>query len=289
MGQIAQAAQGQHLQKARPQDGMQRLIEKSWPRIASVLPRHMSSERMFQLALSAYNGTPRLAECSPQSVLSCLMKCSALGLEPSNVDGLGRAYIIPYRNKGRMEAQFQMGYKGMIDLARRSGQLVSIHAQAVYEGDEFSYWEDMDGQHFSFRANLDATHSRDTLRYVYMLAKLKDGGSVFQVMSKAEVEDVRKRSKAKDSGPWVTDYEAMALKTVIRRSFKYLPVSVEAQQAAVSDETTPDYSSVLAPVVEAPAEDVPVDAPEGVDPETGEVMQDAEPEQEELPTFGDGQ
>ena len=90
-------------------------------------------------------------------------------------------------------------------------------------------------------------------------------------MTKAEVDAIRNRSKSKDRGPWVTDYEAMALKTVIRRSFRYLPVSVEAQSAAAADETTPDYGSLLKPVVPAP---------ENVDAETGEVL---EPDVQEVP------
>ena len=229
----------------------------------------MNPQRMMQLAISAYNTTPKLSECSTVSVLSCVMKCAALGLEPSAVDGLGRAYILPYFNgKTRhMEAQMIIGYKGMIDLARRSGELASIHAQPVYEGDSYKHWEDESGQHFRFAA-ADVPHDADRLTDVYVCAHLKDGGFVFETMTKREVDEVRKRSKASNSGPWVTDYVAMALKTVIRRSFKYLPVSVEAKEAAASDGSTPDYSSVLSPVVSMP---------EGVDAETGEaIVHDAE-------------
>ena len=141
MGQIAQQAQGRQMVEMTPKKNLQMLMKKSWPRIASVVGNNMSPDRLYQMCVSAINKTPKLAECSPQSVLSCFMTCSALGLEPSNVDGLGRAYVLPFRNKktGGMEATFIMGYRGMIDLARRSGQLVDISARAVHKGDEFSY------------------------------------------------------------------------------------------------------------------------------------------------------
>ena len=306
MGQIAQAAQGQTLQKAAPQDGIQRMLTHAWPRIAAVMPKHMSSERLYQLAVSTINQTPKLAECDSASLLSCVMKCSALGLEPSAVDGLGRAYILPFRNHGRMQATFIIGYKGLIDLARRSGQLISIHAQAVYEGDTFDFWEDEDGQHFKFKPNRDAEHTPDKLTDVYVSAKLGGGGKVFEHMTKAEVDSIRKRSKSANNGPWVTDYEAMALKTVIRRSARYLPMSTETQEAIASDETTPDYSGILNPIIEQPepVEVAPVAAqepefqaetvPVGVNPETGEIdpyFDSTEPEieiaDEDIP-FPDG-
>lgn len=276
MGQLAQAAGG--LAKAQPQNDFRGLLAREWPRIQAVMPKAMNPDRMMQLAISAYNTTPRLAECSVVSVLSCVMKCAALGLEPSAVDGLGRAYILPYRNRktGCYEAQMIIGYRGMIDLARRSGELESIHAQAVYEGDRYRHWEDETGQHFSFEP-ADVEHAPDKLTDVYVCAHLKDGGFVFETMTRREVDAVRSRSRASQTGPWVTDYEAMALKTVIRRSFKYLPVSVEARQAAAADETTPDYSSILNPVVrdDQDAQNAPEPIPVGVDTETGEIVADS--------------
>lgn len=299
MGQLAQAAQGRTLQKANPQGDLQRMLTHAWPRIQAVMPKHMSSERLYQLAVSTINQTPKLAECDSASLLSCVMKCSALGLEPSAVDGLGRAYILPFYNgkAKRMQATFIVGYKGLIDLVRRSGQLKSIHAQAVYEGDSFDYWEDETGQHFKFRPDRSAEHSPDRLTDVYMTASLKDGGFVFEHMTKAEVDAIRKRSKSANSGPWVTDYEAMALKTVIRRAARYLPMSSEAQQAVAADENTPDYTNQLNPIIEQPTP-LPVEpeveqapqqpeyetqtAPVGVDPTTGEIGPNYDPTAPEI-------
>ncbi|WP_298579396.1 recombinase RecT [uncultured Olegusella sp.] len=251
MGQLAQVAQNNQLTHARPDDNIRRLLANNWDKISAVMPKHMSSERLFQLAVSSINQTPKLAECDAMSLCSCVMKCSALGLEPSAVDGLGMAYVLPYRNHGKMQAQFILGYKGIIELCRRSGQLKSIHAQAVYEGDEYTHWEDEGGQHFKFVANKDAEHTESKLTDVYMCAQLMGGGFVFETMTKKEVDAIRKRSKAASSGfsPWSTDYEAMALKTVIRHAAKYLPVSVEAKTAVAEDENTPDYSGIFKPVI----------------------------------------
>ena len=272
MGRVKEAAQGMELAPASPQKGISDLLARQWPRIEAVMPKHMSSERMYQLAVSTVNQTPKLAECDVASLLSCVMKCSALGLEPSAVDGLGRAYILPYRNKGRMTATFILGYKGMLSLARRSGEIRDISARAVYEGDEFEYEFGLD-EKLSHKPSSREHAPGEKPTHVYMVAHFKDGGHYMDVMTYEEVEAVRRRSKAADNGPWVTDYEAMAKKTVIRRAFPYLPVSVEAQTAAASDETTPDYSGIFNPVIsdsESPSGAVLEDVSD-VEPREGET------------------
>lgn len=268
MGAITQAqAQQEQRLAARPGNDFKSLLESQWDKIAAVAPRSMSQERLFQLAVSAYNQTPKLAECSPVSVLSCVMKCAALGMEPSAVDGLGRAYILPYRNgkTGRYEAQFMLGYRGMIDLARRSGQITDISARAVYEGDTFEFEYGLNETLRHVPGN--CVHDKETLTHVYCVCHFKDGGHYIDVMTKAEVDAVRRRSKASNNGPWVTDYEAMACKTVIRRAFKYLPVSVEGADAVSADETTPTFEGIYQEPP-APAQEVPGN----VDAETGEIV-----------------
>lgn len=265
MGAITQKSQ--EIQQHKQANGFEGLLKKSWPRISAVMPKQMNPERMFQLAVSCYNQTPDLAYCSPQSVLSCLMKCSALGLEPSAVDGLGRAYIIPRNNKrtGGKEATLIVGYRGFLDLARRSGQIKDISARVVREGDEFEY-------EYGLTECLRHVPSTEPIEerpitHVYMVAHFTDGGHYIDVMSKAEVDEIRKRSLASNSGPWVTDYAQMARKTVIRRAFPYLPVSIEAMNAASADETTPvaydDEGIQLFPDS--------IEVPANVDPETGEI------------------
>lgn len=260
MGQLATQAQNAQMQTMDPQQNMKNLLERSWPRIVAVIGNNLSPQRLYQMYVSTINREPQLANCSVESVLSCFMKCAALGLEPSNVDGLGRAYILPYGNKnyrtGQKEATLIIGYKGMIDLARRSGQIRDISARAVHEGDEFAY---------SYGLNEDLRHvpcaKPGKLTHVYMIANFKDGGHYFQVMNADEIEAAAKRSPSygKAVSPWKSDYEAMAKKTVIRRAFPYLPVSVEARDAAASDDQTPDYSDVFRPLPTVTADDSPVD------------------------------
>ena len=261
MGQLAQRGRQQQMAAANVGGGIQELLNNNWDQIKALVPKHLTPERMFTTLAVAINKDPNLAEIavsSPETLLSCFIKCTALGLEPDSVDGLGRAYILPYRIHGRMEAQFILGYKGYIDLARRSGDIKSIHAQAVYMGDEFDCWEDETGQHFKYRPGRDVQRIPNNLTDVYMSAHLNNGGFVFERMTKAEVDAIRSQSKAKN-GPWNTHYEAMALKTVIRRAARYLPLTAQAQEAVAADEMTPDYTSVFKPVVSVEVESEPAE------------------------------
>lgn len=147
MGAIAQQAQGQQLQPLNPKGKLKQLVEHSWPQIARVIGGNLDSEALLQMCISSINRTPALADCTPVSVLSCFMQCAALGLRPSDVDGLGQAYILPYGNKnyatGEKQATFVIGYKGMLKLLENSG----IYAQprAVYEDDNIKLKLDENG------------------------------------------------------------------------------------------------------------------------------------------------
>lgn len=281
MGAIANQTQGRSLQTMDPKKQLRTVLERSWDRIAAVMPREMNAQRLYQMYVSTINREPELANCSVESVLSCFMRATSLGLELSNVNGLGMAYMLPYGNKnyrtGQKEATLIIGYKGMIELARRSGQLKSIHAQAVYKGDEFSAWEDETGQHFTFKPDRNAPHTPQNLTDVYVNAQLLNGGFVFEHMTREEVDAVMRRSPSANARttPWKTDYAAMALKTVIRRSFKYLPVSVEAKQAAVSDETTPDYSDIFHPVIQDDSQGQAMSETETVDTDIEQRIDEA--------------
>ena len=266
MGALAETKKAQAI--AKPQTTFKDILHQEWHKISAVIPKQVSQERMFQLAVSAYNQTPELAKCTPVSVLSCILKCAALGVEPSAVDNLGRAYILPYNNRktGTTEAQMILGYKGMIDLARRSGEIQDISARAVYEGDFFQYEFGLNEQLKHVPAQ-DNERTPNKLTHVYMVCHFKDGGHYIDVMTRSQVDAIRSRSKSGSSAysPWSTDYEAMACKTVIRRAFKFLPVSVEAQKAAATDEATPTIANPFAPVTPEQYE---------VDVDTGEVLDD---------------
>ncbi len=256
MGQLAQTARSRQLKPmARPDQQLKDIMARNWPRIAQVIGNNMSPERLYQLCVSTINREPKLAECTVESVLSCFMKCSALGLEPSTVDGLGKAYILPYGNKnlkGQKEATFILGYKGMLELARRSGELKSIDVQAVFKGDDFKLSKTSEGTKFSLTQDFGAPHSKDTLQCVYVDAHFNNGGSYFEVMTKAEIDTIMRTSPSfkSSTSPWKTHYVEMARKTALRHAFKMLPVSVNAQNAAAADDTTPDYSDVFRPIIE---------------------------------------
>lgn len=203
--------------------------------MAMALPKSMTVERLTRIVMTECRKTPALLNCAPESFYGAVLQCAQLGLEPGGA--LGHCYLLPLGNgkakDGRPNAQLIIGYRGMIDLARRSGQISSINAYVVHEADEFSYEL---GLHPDITHKPSALAERGPVTYVYAVAVLKGGGVQFEVMSRAEIEAVRKQSKAGNSGPWCTHWEEMAKKTVIRRLFKYLPVSIEAVRAVEIDE-----------------------------------------------------
>lgn len=194
--------------------------------LAAALPKHLTADRMSRVALTELRKNPKLGQCETKSFLASLMVCAQLGLEPGNA--LGHAYLIPYGT----EAQLIIGYRGMLDIARRSGQIVSISARTVHENDTFSYEF---GLHEELK-HVPASGERGNMTHVYAVARLKDGGIQFDVLSRLEVDKMKSQSKASRNGPWVTHYDEMAKKTAIRRLFKYLPISVEMQRAVNVDE-----------------------------------------------------
>lgn len=212
---------------SKKMDNVRALLERSKSQIALALPRHLSADRMLRIAMTSIRRTPKLASCSQTSLLGAVMQSAQLGLEPDGV--LGHAYLVPFKD----DVQLIIGYKGLIDLARRSGQLSTIFARVVHAADAFEFA-------YGLSERLEHIPSRDKdpgeVVAVYAVARLKDGGQQFEVMTKREVDEVRKQSRAADDGPWVTHYEAMALKTVLRRLCKMLPASVELARAVSLDE-----------------------------------------------------
>lgn len=213
--------------------------------MALALPKSLTPERLTRIVMSECRKTPALLDCSPTSFYGCVLQCAQLGLEPGSA--LGHCYLLPFGNgkasDGRPNAQLIIGYRGMIDLARRSGQIVSISAHCVHEADEFHYEF---GLHEDCRHVPAAMADRGPVTHVYAVARLVGGGFQFDVMSRAEIEAVRSQSKAGTKGPWVTHWPEMAKKTVIRRLFKLLPVSIEAQRAVEVDEKTDRGEAVSA-------------------------------------------
>lgn len=204
------------------------VIQTGAKQFATALPKHINSDRFVRIAITTIRQNPKLAQCNQESLLGALMVSAQLGLEPGV---LGQCYLIPY---GR-ECQFQIGYKGMIELLRRSGQLKDIYAYSVYENDEFemTYGLDRDLKH---KPNLQ---NKGNFIGCYCVAVLKDDARAFEYMTKEEIEAHGKKfSKTYGNGPWKTDFEAMAHKTVVKKMLKWLPVSVEFLEMANKDEKT---------------------------------------------------
>lgn len=276
------------MQRRGPPD-LADMIQKMVPQMERAVPSHLSADKMARICLTALRVTPKLQQCSPQSFLGAMMSAATLGLEVNTP--LGHAYLVPYKT----ECTLIIGYRGMMELARRSGVVRSIRAVVVREGDTF---EVVEGLHPSLehRPSTDPGRSDKAITHVYAVAALADGDPVFIWMSKAEVDKRRKRSRASGSGPWVTDFEAMAKKTAIRALFPWLPQSTEVASLAAAvalDEAgergAPQVRVYSPEVVEALAE-AGVEIDPGADEEPA---QSSEPEEtrsflEELEELDDG-
>lgn len=277
MGNLIQKAQAENKLKSQgAKPTMQQYIKQMEGEIRKALPSVLTPERFTRITLSALSSNPRLQECTPQSFLGAMMTAAQLGVEPNTP--LGQAYLIPFKNHGVMETQFQLGYKGMIDLAYRSGEISTIQAHVVYANDRFSY---------SFGLNptlehIPATADRGEPTHVYAVFRTKDGGFGYDVMSMDDVrQHAKKYSKSYGNGPWQTNFEEMAKKTVLKRVLKYAPLKSDfvrqlSTDESIKTEVSEDMYSVPNTYLEA--EDYTVS------PETGEVILDAA-EQEKRDAF----
>jgi recombination protein RecT len=246
---------------------MQAYIKSMEGEIKKALPSVITPERFTRMVLSAISVNPKLGSCTPSSFLGAMMSAAQLGLEPNTP--LGQAYILPYTNKGVLEAQFQLGYKGLIDLAYRSGEVELVQAHIVYANDEFKCEYGLDSK----LSHIPADKDRGEPIKVYALFKTKTGGFGFEVMS---MEDVRihaeKYSKAYGTSfsPWKTNFEEMAKKTVLKKCLKYAPLKSDfvkgiVQDGAVKNEISKDMYDVPDAVIEAEFSEV--------DKDTGEVKE----------------
>ena len=232
-GAIGKAAAAKATVVSTPQKTMKDLIKSMEGEISKALPSAITPERFTRMVLSAISSNPKLAECTPKSFLAAMMNAAQLGLEPNTP--MGQAYLIPYKNKGVMEIQFQIGYKGLIDLAYRSDVTI-IQAHEVCENDEFEYELGLDPV---LKHKPALTDRGDVILY-YATFKTKNGGYGFEVMS---VDDIKKHaSKYSQSfnssySPWTSNFDEMAKKTVIKKCLKYAPLKSEFAKQISTDET----------------------------------------------------
>lgn len=194
--------------------------------------RFITGERLARIALTEVRNTPKLLECDPMSLLGALMKAAGMGLEVGN--GLGHAYLVPFWNSKRrcFEVQLIPGYRGYIHAALRGGKVKKVHAHPVFEGDDFDY-------ELGITPNLvhkpKGKKDPTKLTHVYAVATLDSGAEpLIEVMDRDEIDGIMKRAKS-DSGPWVTDYNEMARKTVVRRIAKYLPMNEDLAEMIALD------------------------------------------------------
>lgn len=229
--QLANKASGAVQKQVSPEQSLNALLKRMGPEIQRALPKHLDADRIARIAMTAVRTTPKLLDCDQMSFIAAIMQSAQLGVEPNT--GLGQAYLIPYGK----QVQFQLGYKGLIDLAVRSGQYKAIYAHEVYADDEFDY---------SYGLIKDLTHkpaaipSGEPVGY-YAVYHLKNGGYDFVYWTKERIDQhALKFSQAVQKGwtsPWKTNFDAMAKKTVLKEVLKYAPKSIELQKVVEADST----------------------------------------------------
>ena len=270
-GGIIKKATEEQAVATSPAKTMQNLVMRMMPQIEKALPSVLTGERFARMVLTAMSTTPQLAQCTPNSFLGAMMQAAQLGVELNTP--LGQAYLIPYRNHGQLECQFQLGYKGLIDLAYRSGEITDIAAHEVHENDTFEYELGLEPK----LRHVPALKDREAVILYYAVFHTKAGGYGFEVMS---VDDIRahanKFSKAAGSSysPWKTNFGEMAKKTVIKKVLKYAPIKTEFVRQVAQDETI--KTDIVKDMADMPDETVTIDAedvPNNVDAETGEVKE----------------
>lgn len=235
---------------------VKQLLHQHSKSLVAALPKQIGVERFSRIVMTSVTLTPDLLDCSPNSLLAAVLTCAQLGLEPDGVRNM--AHLVPFGKK----VTFIPGYMGLMDLSMRSGKFRNIEAHIVYAQDEFDY------AHGStpFISHKPAYEKADRGEQIaaYCIAFFKDGGFQFRVMPMTDIRAIRDRSPAGRRGPWVTDFDAMALKTVIRHTVKYLPSSVV------------DQSLSLAVSLDERAEtgiDQQLEVISGIDTTTGEIIE----------------
>jgi recombination protein RecT len=226
-------AKADNLPAEKPKVTLRQILEAKRDDVARALPAaaNMNPERLLTIAHTLVTANPQLGECTGPSLLGALMTTAQLGLEPGP---LQHVYFIPRWSKAAQakEVNFQIGYKGMVELARRAG--VQIRTREVYANDEFRIEYGLEDR----IVHTPTLRDRGDVIGYYLVATWRDGAYVLW-MNKDDVDKIRRRSDSSDRGPWVTDYDAMARKTLVRRAFasNSIPTTKELAQAVNVDET----------------------------------------------------
>nr|AJG38126.1 recombinase RecT [bacterium enrichment culture clone fosmid MGS-K1] len=212
------------------------ILDMFKPMIAQALPNTISPNRIIQVVTTMVNQNPDLKKCTVPSLLGAIMESAILGLDPT--PALGHCTFIPRRNKktGNIEAQFFIEYQGYIQLARRTGEVSNVRARVVHENDHFDVEFGLE-EKLEHKPKFGANRGKPV--HVYAVWDLTNGSKYFDVLDKQDVERAKKSSQAAAAGqsPWTTDEDAMWRKTAVRATRKYVPMSVEVQQAFAADQS----------------------------------------------------
>jgi recombination protein RecT len=207
------------------------LLNRAMPQIELALPRWMDGDRFARITMTSLQLTPKLLDCEPVSLISAVMQCAQLGLEPDNV--LGHAYLVPFKNK----VQIIVGYRGIMRLARNSEDVASIEARAVYEKDSFDYKYGDSGRRMLSHVPSEEANT-GALRAAYAICRFKGGGEVWEVVLPRHITKVKRSSASsgRSDSPWRLHEEEMWRKTAVRRLEPFLPLDANARRAFAVDE-----------------------------------------------------
>lgn len=250
------------LEAVPPAKDLRTLIKEAAAELSLALPEHMRAERLVRIALTCIRQTPKLAGCSPESFLGALFTAAQLGIEPI----AGRAYLLPFYNSKQkadgswnkvLEAQFVMGYKGLVELFYRHEKGMMLSWGVVKKNDEFDYELGTN----AFLKHRPAKGDRGLTVGFYVVSDL-GGPKPFTYMSLDEcLAHGMKHSKTFDKkkgefyadSPWNTNLDAMCLKTCLIQHGKVVPLSFELQRALEQDETSREYRKGVQDILDAPS------------------------------------
>lgn len=224
--------------------------------IAQALPKHITKDRILSVVAMAFRKNPKLQQCSKNSLLAAIITASQLGLELNTP--LGHACVIPFENKrfvnGEwkkvLEAEFQLEYQGLIDLAYRTGEYETIYAEEVDSSDKFEMELGLNKR----LIHIPNDEPSGKIKGYYAVYRLKNGGYDFKYQSVKQIEawaekyspgyrqlqkDLAAKKDPKNNA-WHTSFDQMAKKTVLKMLLKYAPKSIELARQLILDETVKD-------------------------------------------------
>jgi recombination protein RecT len=231
--------------------GITSLLEAYRTQIQKAIPNSITPERIIQIATSVINQNPDIKKCTTSSIVGAVLQSAILGFDPTPALGLC-AFIPRWNSKTKdTECQFMIEYQGYIALARNSGEITNVYAQVVCANDFFEYEYGLSPK----LVHKPAQGERGAMKCAYAVWYFKDGTTYFEVMDASEIAKVRAKSQAASSeySPWATFESEMWRKSVIRRSRKYVPLSLEVRRKLETDEAVIQPDMIIQGEVDLPA------------------------------------